>query len=198
MMIIMMTYNYLFFFAVVLVVVLLLQKQNGAAGQALHQEQNEQQLLLPTTSSQLQPPHLHGEHFKISVAEEGSFLKVHDNNHNEKNGTTLSYSGYLIDMMDAISQNHRANFTYELLTPSGYGSQCTPRLDMYHDSDHDDAVNHNMAYDKQYRTQYKCGSSDVTDLPHSNHTTTDMYLGMYYVTPERQLQNQFTIPFLPP
>jgi len=112
--------------------------------------------------------------------------------HDEKDGS-LSFSGYLIDMLKGISHENRANFTYTLVSPSGYGSLCVPRLNNTNSSTNDE----DDAHDKVYRTQYNCGASDVNDLPITNYTT-DMYLGMYYVTPERQLQNQFTIPFLPP
>jgi hypothetical protein len=54
-------------------------------------------------------------------------------------------------------------------------------------------------YSSIYRTQYNCGTSDVTDFTLQNTTYgSDMYLGMYYVTPSRLLENQFTIPFVPP
>jgi hypothetical protein len=146
------------------------------------------------------PPQLNGAHFRITALEEHGFLDMT----NDANGNVV-FSGYLIDMLDAISQSDRANFTYTLLPPSGYGSLCLPRL--VNDTDTDDTgnattnttttTNNNKAYDSVYQTQYNCGASDVNDLPLTS-TSTDMYLGMYYVTPSRQLQNQFTINFLPP
>jgi hypothetical protein len=83
------------------------------------------------------------------------------------------------------------------------------------DSNDNNETFYKMLYDKTYRTQYNCGASDVNDITvfgnnnntnnntiNNNYstinTTTDMYLGMYYVSPARQLINHFTIPFLPP
>lgn len=102
----------------------------------------------------------------------------------------VKFSGYLIDMIDALSKDYRANFTYDLLPPSGLGSLCAPQVTTNTSSD--------QVYSKEYRTQYNCGASDVNDRPPRPGYSTDFYLGMYYVTPTRQLVNQFTIPFLPP
>jgi hypothetical protein len=102
-----------------------------------------------------------------------------------------SFSGYLIDMLEAVARPDRANFNYTLLTPSGYGSACSPRLEL-----NNSTMGEQDEYGANYRTQYNCGTSDVNDA--SNSYSTDMYLGMYYVTPSRQLENQFTIPFNPP
>jgi hypothetical protein len=132
-------------------------------------------------------PQLNGQKFIITVIHEDGFLNVND----EEDGT-LSFSGYLYDMLRALAIEDRANFTYELRTPSGYGSSCTPQLDnMNNTADAEDA------YSEMYRSQYNCGTGDVNDLPATNYTT-DLYFGMYYITPARQLQNQFTIPFTPP
>ena len=125
-----------------------------------------------------EPPNLQGAHFRITALEESGFLNIGENQEGE-NGA-LSYSGYLIDMIQSIAQPHRANFTYDLLPPSGYGSLCVPRLELGSDRD---AL---AAYDKAYRTQYNCGASDTNDLPLMANYSTDMYLGMYYVTPSRQ------------
>ncbi|CAB9512977.1 Sensory/regulatory protein RpfC [Seminavis robusta] len=124
-------------------------------------------------------PHLNGTHFRITALEEHGFLDIAPDG--------KSFSGYLIDMIDALSKPDRANFTFDLLPPSGYGSLCNPRLTPL------DAG----AYNASFRTQYNCGATDVNDGPNTTYAT-DMYLGMYYVTPSRQLINQFTIPFLPP
>jgi hypothetical protein len=132
-------------------------------------------------------PQLNGQNFIITVIHQDGFLNVND----EEDGT-LSFSGYLIDMLEALAMKDRANFTYELRTPSGYGSSCTPQLDnMFNRADAEDA------YSEMYRSQYNCGTGDVNDLPATNYTT-DMYFGMCYITPTRQLQNQFTIAFTPP
>ena len=127
-------------------------------------------------------PQLNGAHFRVTAVEENGFLDA-----NEVSNGTVSFSGYLIDMLDGIAQENRANFSFALLPPSGNGSLCVRRLDN----------STNDAYAKVYRTQYNCGASDVNDLPLTNYST-DMYLGMFYVTPERQLENQFTIAFQPP
>jgi len=122
------------------------------------------------------PPNLQGAHFKITALEESGFLDIQENE--EDDGSSLSYSGYLIDMIQSIAQPDRANFTYTLLPPSGYGSLCVPQLEPGSES--------SLAYDKSYRTQYNCGASDTNDLPLMTNYSTDMYLGMYYVTPSRQ------------
>jgi ABC-type amino acid transport substrate-binding protein len=137
----------------------------------------------------------------------------------------VRYQGYLIDMLYAVAE--KANFTFTLLPPSGMGSACVPRIytttTMFNDDDDDDETNNgantsSLLYDKIYRTQYNCGASDVNDytifgtntttttttttttnnITNINTTMTDMYLGMYYVSPARQLVNHFTIPFVPP
>lgn len=126
-------------------------------------------------------PQLNQQHFIITALQENGFLDLHDDN------GSIDYSGYLIDMLESIARPERANFTYTLRPPSGYGSLCQPRL----------RSNETNAYLQQYRTQYNCGASDVND-GNTTQYASDMYLGMYYVTPSRQLQNQFTIPFLPP
>lgn len=133
-----------------------------------------------------QVPQLNGAHFRITGLEENGFLNAATNFSAPFN---VTFSGYLKLMLDAIAKPSRANFTYTLLPPSGYGTSCEPKLDKN--------STQQEAYDSQYRTQYNCGADDVNDLPLTN-TSTDMYLGMYYVTPKRQLLNQFTIPFLPP
>jgi len=119
------------------------------------------------------PPNLQGAHFKITAIEESGFLDIEENDDG-----SLSYSGYLIEMLRSIAQPERANFTYALLPPSGYGSLCEPRLDV-------DADDEN-AYNAAYRTQYNCGASDTNDVPLMAEYSTDIYLGMYYVTPSRQ------------
>ena len=126
------------------------------------------------------PPQLNGDHFRITVLEESGFLNVHENIENIGGNKKmhLSYSGYLIKLIESLARPDRANFTYDLLPPSGIGSLCLPRLDADRDRD--------SAYDKSYRTQYNCGASDTNDLPLIANYSTDMYLGMYYVTPGRQ------------
>jgi signal transduction histidine kinase len=137
----------------------------------------------------LSPPQLNGEHFRITAVQENGFLDIQND---DKNGQ-VTFSGYLVDMMKSISKPERANFTYTLLPPSGTGSACVPRID------HDNVTD--GFYHDRYRTQYNCGAADVNDSTIYGNTTpysTDMYLGMFYVNPTRQLLNHFTVPFLPP
>ena len=135
------------------------------------------------TSNILSQPQLNGRHFRITVVEEKGFLDFHI----DPVDGTLSFSGYCIDLLKALAQPDRANFTYELIPPSGTGSLCLPVLDSASDE----------LFDPIFYTQYNCGQSDVTDLPVTNYTT-DLYLSMFYITPERQLLGQFSMAFSPP
>jgi hypothetical protein len=134
-------------------------------------------------------PNLGGQKFKITVVAENGFVNIKDD------GSSLTQpiaadalSGYIIDMIESVSRPERANFSYEIYTPSGYGSLCAPQLA---------ADASEGAYSKDYYSEYRCGESDVNDLPETN-TTTDMYWGIWSVTPGRQLMNQFTLTFKPP
>ena len=145
-------------------------------------------------------PDLLGEHFKITVVEEMNFLTVRDFDKQVDTTTpssrihnNLVFGGYLIDMLESIARPDRANFTYELRTPSGYGTPCDPKLDPFESN----STTATQPYDAVYRTQYNCAAADVNDRPILNHTT-DIYLGMFYISPARQLVNQFTITFRPP
>lgn len=151
--------------------------------------------VLVAASAQPAPPQLQGQHFRITALQEHGFLDIHDDNDGG-----VRYSGYLIDMLEALARPERANFTYTLRPPSGYGSLCAPRLNA---SDPTTATT--VPYDAHYRTQYNCGASDVNDNvgvldddDDAPQHATHVYLGMYYVTPSRQEQNQFTLPFVPP
>ncbi|KAL7578935.1 hypothetical protein ACA910_006906 [Epithemia clementina (nom. ined.)] len=105
-------------------------------------------------------------------------------------------------MIRALSQ--AANFTYDLLPPSGLGADCTPRL-MW-----DELASPLQLYDPTYFQQYNCGANDVTEIRFDDDgsngttattattTTTDIYAGMFYISPERQRRNRFTMPFSPP
>jgi hypothetical protein len=64
-------------------------------------------------------PHLNGRNLVFTVAEGSSFLDFSVG----KDGI-LSYSGYLIDIIQALARPDRANFTYELRPPSGVGIDC--------------------------------------------------------------------------
>ena len=136
-----------------------------------------------TASSSSSPPSLEGRLLRITVLLEGGFL---DRRFND-NGQPV-YSGYIIDVVKALSQ--RANFTYELRTPSGKGSDCTPQITGDHQDD--------RLYHADYTNQYNCGSNDVNELPASDGQATDLYAGMFYISPPRQLKNRFTMPFSPP
>ena len=98
---------------------------------------------------------------------------------------TIKFSGFCVDLIDRIAT--LANFTFELLPPSGFGSLCQPQADLVLDD----------PYEPTYRTQYNCGQSDTTDAQRTNYST-DMYLSMFYVTPGRQLVSRFSTPFAPP
>ena len=136
-------------------------------------------------------PRLGGQTFKITVAEEPGFVNF--DGVDASTGRVNSFSGYCIDILDAISRSDRADFKYELLTASGYAEKCVPRLDTNATSD-----GGLVPYSDTYYAQYNCGQGDVTDLPRSDDISTDMYLSLYYVTPSRLLVNQFAIPFSPP
>lgn len=159
---------------------------------------------LPTTRAQRSntslpppPPQLNGQHFRITALQENGFLDIDDDDVGNNSTGRLLYSGYLIDMLQALARPERGNFTYTLMPPSGYGSLCVPRLNAT--TNGTISPDHPLPYDTQFWTQYNCGTNDVNDVdPDDNNRTTHMYLGMYYVTPSRQVQNQFTLPFAPP
>lgn len=124
------------------------------------------------------PPLLSGHHFRITIVAEDGFVEFNDNG---------EPSGYLVNMVTSLA--NRANFSYELLPPSGFGSKCG------HSTEDDDGSR--IPYDPQYQSQYLCGQSDVNDLPKSNYTT-DMYLSLFYLSPQRLLENKFSMAFQPP
>jgi len=145
-------------------------------------------------------PKLSGEHFRITVIVQNNFVNGVEN---EETGE-MEYSGYLIDVLKEISREDRGNFTYELLPPSGFGSGCIDRLEWKMNSNattnNNDTVNnlnHPEAYHSRYKSQYKCGESDVNDRPLTTRST-DMFWGDYYITPARLLVNKFTVPYIPP
>jgi hypothetical protein len=128
------------------------------------------------------PSPLNGAHFRITALEAGTFLDIRET----KDGS-VEFGGYLISMIEALAAKSRANFTFDLVTPSGLGSSCEPQLQ----SEREENV-----YSAIYRAQYNCGTNDVNDV--GGNFSTDMYLGMFYISPQRQLRNDFTIPFVPP
>jgi hypothetical protein len=144
-------------------------------------------------------PQLSGHHFRITVVEESGYVNLDVDNATGE----LSYSGYLIDMLEAISREDRADFTYDLIPPSGFGSQCIGRLNWTKQEGDDSTTamqkirEHPDAFGEPFRTQYKCGESDVNDRPLSEYST-DIYLGQYYMTTARIKTNRFTVPYKPP
>jgi hypothetical protein len=141
------------------------------------------------------PPKLTGQTFKITVAVENAFVNVKDGSTSESQPLPdAALSGYIIDMIKSVAMPERADFDYEIYTASGYGSQCNPQLTADTAATADTAES---AYSKDYYSQYRCGESDVTDMPETD-TSTDMYWGIWFVTPQRQLQNQFTLTYKPP
>ena len=134
-------------------------------------------------------PQLNGTHFRITVVAEDGFIDfLEDFDENIKD-----VSGYCIDILKSISS--KANFTYELHPPSGLGSLCKHSND-----DTENNMSSIEPYRKKYRSQYLCGQSDVNDDRNQlgDSYATDMYLSMYYITPKRQMENKFTMPFHPP
>ena len=96
---------------------------------------------LAATTVQAFPTSLEGQSFKITVVvADGFVMKVDD----------TSYEGYVIDMINMVAD--RANFTFDLKTPSGSGSQC------------DDSTNVDIdMYGSAFESQYLCGQDDVLD-----------------------------------
>lgn len=141
-------------------------------------------LLSLTQAETPPPPTLTGQHFRVTVVADGlSFVTA-----TVQDGS-VNFEGYLVEMLAEIAA--RAGFTYELVSPSGLGAQCNPQIGA---SGTDTEF---RPYDSRYRTQYNCGSDDVTDLQNTTYAS-DMYLGLFFMTPERQLKNYFTAPFTPP
>lgn len=121
------------------------------------------------------------QHLRVTALPERPFLQF-----SGTGDSATDFSGYLGEMFEELSV--RANFTYELHRPSGFGSHCVPRLTNLSSSD---------AYGIRYSQQYDCGVDDVNEMQGTEFTT-DLYLGMFYITPSRQKVNKFTVPFAPP
>jgi hypothetical protein len=178
--------------------------------------------IMAATAMPIQLPQLSGQHFRITAVQETGFLDINAveevdaaaDGKKTNRSITFQFSGYLVDMLKLVSIPERANFTYELLPPSGYGSACSPRQTFTTAFNNDtnttttatnsaaadsSSLHNNIApYDARYWTQYNCGADDVNDDTIPSADRSDLYLGLFYVTPKRQLVNQFTIPFLPP
>jgi hypothetical protein len=134
-------------------------------------------------------PNLQGESFKITIIEADGFVTPDPTAEN-------GYSGYIIDMIQAVSE--RAGFEYELLLPSGYGDHCStvPSAD---DTNSTNSTTEMMTpYDELYASAYLCGQDDTLDPNVPEEYSTDMYWSMYYVTNSRQLEGKFSLPFKPP
>lgn len=129
-------------------------------------------------------PRLDGRKLVFTVAVETSFLDVTMG----ANGS-LSYSGYLMDMMQAMARPDRANFEFELRPPSGLGPDCITKEGLDHEMNHD-------LYGKAYWRQYNCATNDV-ELSNSTYQT-DGYLGLFYASLHRIQKFQLTIPYNPP
>ncbi|CAB9507818.1 expressed unknown protein [Seminavis robusta] len=136
-------------------------------------------------------PHLAGQHFRITAVEHSGYLDIKEDPDTGK----LKFSGYLIDILEELAKPHRANFTYELTTPSGFGSLCNPRLTL--NESYPTISDHPEAFHPRYRESPVCGESDVNDRPLSQYST-DMYWGIFYITAERLKVNKFTMPYSPP
>ena len=148
-------------------------------------------------------PSLSGYHLRITAIEQPDYFEIQQ----DWDGSYL-YSGYLVDILTALAREDRGNFTYELLTPSGYGEGCTPQLSRGISSINNteafattEPLSNKSVYDISYRTQFTCGEGDINDMSLWDNGTgvvTDLLWGSYYITPERLLKQKFTVPFSPP
>jgi hypothetical protein len=99
---------------------------------------------------------LTGTHLNIVTVNQPGFTNMYDSS-----GTLLpstQWTGYFPDLLQWIGR--QSGMTYTLTAPSGAGSSCA--------SGADNSGN------------YGCGQQDVTELG-----TSDMYVGLYYVTAQR-------------
>jgi ABC-type amino acid transport substrate-binding protein len=145
---------------------------------------------IPLVEIDISPPQLNGAHFKVTAIAQPGFVEYHE----ADDDGTIYHTGYMVDVLNRIAAPERGNFTYDIVSPSGYGSLC------YNTPEERRAALANsnfVPYAKELRVGYACGQSDVTDLPPTNYTT-DLYLGLYYINPERLLLNHFTQAIDPP
>lgn len=127
------------------------------------------------------PPTLDGPHFRFTIVENKGWSDIRENEDGE-----MEFSGYSVDIIRSVAS--RANFTFDMLPPSGHGALCEQDNSFITD-----------AYDSRYRGKYLCGQGDVQDKELRNTTyASDFYQGMFYITPKRRLLNKFTTPFVPP
>jgi hypothetical protein len=162
---------------------------------AVGESSQQQQLQL------ISPPQLNGAKFRVTVVKDPGFVEVIGSSSGDDDGRELEFSGYLVQVMKTMADPTRANMTLEFVTPSGMTSKCHAPGCGAPPAGDDDGANASLHQELPYSTEcysnYGCATTDVTDFPHTNYTT-DMYLGLFYVTPARQLQNQFSIPLYPP
>eukprot|EP00934_Nitzschia_sp_Nitz4_P009048 Nitzschia sp. Nitz4//scaffold15_size197535//83649//88038//NITZ4_001578-RA/size197535-augustus-gene-0.208-mRNA-1//1//CDS//3329537715//9038//frame0 len=122
---------------------------------------------------------LTGHHFIVTGIVEPGFLET------DASGT--EWEGYIYEMLSAVAR--AANFTFEMRPPSGVGSLCGHGGDV-------DPFTH---YGQRYRTQYTCGQSDVNDQElRGTRFASDMYIGLYWITPDRLKKSLFSTAFKPP
>ncbi|EJK60387.1 hypothetical protein THAOC_19270, partial [Thalassiosira oceanica] len=93
-------------------------------------------------------PSLTGKNFKITVIKNLDYF-VAVSKEGDGAPAANEFSGYIIDMIDAVSQ--KAGFTYEILLPSGKGESCSPAL----------GTEGTEEYAAVYRPQFNCGQEDV-------------------------------------
>jgi hypothetical protein len=184
-----------------LLVVSLLLGTFLAVGESSSQQQRQQSQLIT-------PPQLNGAKFRVTVVKDPGFVEVMESSPDIDDERELLFSGYLVQVMKTMADPTRANMTLEFVTPSGMTSNChapgcgAPLLAEYEEDGANNASvrqqhQQQLPYSTECYSNYGCATTDVTDVPHTNYTT-DMYLGLFYVTPARQLQNQFSIPLYPP
>ena len=168
--------------------------------------------LMPSTPTYEETPSLSGRHFRITCVEHVGYLDIVEDSQGN-----LSFSGYLISILEELSREDRGNFTYELLPPSGFGSKCHNRLttissppnvnttstgnnsntNMIIIPDEISVMEHPEAYHSRNYGAFQCGESDVNDRPLSGYST-DLYVSSFYITPDRLMSNHFTVPYSPP
>lgn len=127
-------------------------------------------------------PQLSGYRFRVTVVQGASFLAIAEPQPNDDNDEVKA-TGYVMDLFKALAD--RANFSYDLVTPSGFGDDCVPQFSNVTTTTTIDNNGEEVAalpYGIQYYQQHHCGTNDVNQMQGTNHAS-DMYLGMFYITP---------------